>query len=91
MGDRKVLSITQASMRSSTKAAPGQAPVSGAPVLQLLEIELGRTTRKVEHLDADHLVVLVEVQHHARRDFFGLDDLRIIQSQVERVGFFIDV
>ena len=67
-------------------AAPWLAPASGSLVLQFLRIELRRTARKVKHLDADHLVVLVEVQHHAGGDFFGFDDFGVIQSEIERVG-----
>ena len=72
-------------------AAPWLAPASGSLVLQLLKIELRRTARKVKHLNADYLVVLVEVQHHAGGDFFGFDDFGVIQPEIERVGFFIDV
>jgi hypothetical protein len=59
--------------------------------LQLLKIELRRTARNVKHLNTEQLVVRVEVQRRAGGDFFGFDDFGVIQSEIERVGFFIDV
>ena len=31
------------------------------------------------------------VQHHARRNFFGLDYRRVVKAQIEGVGLHVDV
>jgi hypothetical protein len=56
---------------------------------QLAPIETGRAAREMENLDADDLIAVVEVEDDARRGFLRLDDLGIVESKVERVGFLI--
>jgi hypothetical protein len=46
---------------------------------------------KVWHFNAQYLIVLVEILRHARRDFFGLDDLGIVEAEVKRIGLFVYV
>src|ERR1039457_2795163 len=62
---------------------------SGGLILQLLQVQFRRAFGEMQKFDTDHLIVLVKIQHHARRNFLGLDDFGIIQPQVKRVGFFV--
>jgi len=47
---------------------------SGGLELQFPKIQLGGALGKVQHFDAHHLIALVEIQHHAWRHLFGLDE-----------------
>lgn len=60
-------------------------------ILQFSQIQMGRPLREVKDLDTDHLIVLIEVEHHAGRDFFGFNDRGVIQPQIKRVRFLINV
>ena len=55
------------------------------------EVQVGGTLGQVEHFDADDLVGLIVIEDDAGRDFFGFDDGRVVETQVEGVGFFVDV
>src|SRR6266436_9240923 len=59
---------------------------SGNEDFELLQVALGDAPLKVEHLDADNLLPGVEVQHDARLQRLRLDDLRVVQAKVKRIG-----
>src|SRR6266850_6969459 len=52
---------------------------------ELLQVALGDAPLEVEHLDADNLLLGVEVQHDARLHLLGLDNLRVVQAKVRRI------
>src|SRR3989475_8854762 len=58
---------------------------SGNEGFELLQVALGDTPLEVEHLDADNLLIGVEVQHDARLQLLGLDNLRVVQAKVKRI------
>jgi hypothetical protein len=45
----------------------------------------------VQDFHAHDLVLGIEIQHHAQRNLFRLDDLRFVQAQVQRIGLLVDV
>src|SRR5438309_7007936 len=59
---------------------------SGNEDFELLQVALGDAPLEVEHLDADNLLLGVEVQHDARLQLLGLDNLRVVQAKVKRIG-----
>ena len=50
--------------------------LSGNENFELLEVALGDAPLKVEHFDADNLLLGVEVEHDAGLHLLGLDNLR---------------
>jgi hypothetical protein len=50
-----------------------------------IEIGFRDALADVQNLDTDNLFLLVVVEHNAWSDFLGIDDLRIVQTEVERV------
>src|SRR5437879_13323056 len=71
---------------SKTGSEPGSDPdFSGNEDFELLQVALGDAPLEVEHLDADNLLLGVEVQHDARLHLLGLDNLRVVQAKVKRI------
>src|SRR3989442_1651796 len=60
--------------------------ISGNEDFELLQVALGDAPLEVEHLDAHNLLPGVEVQHNARLQLLGLDNLRVVQAKVKRIG-----
>lgn len=54
-------------------------------------MEPRRAFGQLEHLNADDLVTLVEIKNDPRRHFVRLKNRRLIETQVESIGFFIDL
>ena len=44
----------------------------------------------MEQFYAHHFIRIVVVEHHARRNFLGLDDGGFVEPEIKRIGFFID-
>lgn len=47
--------------------------------------------KEFEHFDTDDLVGFIVVEDDAGRDLFGLVDRRIVKTEGEGAGFFVDV
>src|SRR5438552_13823289 len=62
---------------------------SGNEHFELLQVALGDAPLEVEHLDADDLLLGVEVEHDARLHLLGLDNLRIVEPKVKRVDLLV--
>ena len=59
--------------------------------LEFVDVQLGSAFGEVKNFHAHNLVLLVKIQNHARRHFLRLDNFRVIQSQVERIRFFVNI
>src|ERR1019366_3321974 len=59
--------------------------------LQRLRIQLRSALGEPQHFDANHLVLLVEIQHDARRHLFRFDNWRVVQAQVKSVRFAVNL
>jgi hypothetical protein len=57
----------------------------------LLEVGERDSIFHVQDFNAHHLVVFAEVKHDARTDLFRLDDLGVIQAEIDRIGFLIEM
>src|SRR5437867_6417774 len=58
--------------------------------LKGLGVQLRCAFGEIEHLDAHYLVLLIEIQHYARRDFFRLDNPRVVKAQIKGVGLAVN-
>ena len=47
--------------------------------------------REAEHFDADDFVGLVAVEDDVWGDLLGVDDGRVVEAEVQRVGLGVDV
>src|SRR6267143_6705940 len=76
-------------LTTSRTFMPARLPmlISGNEGFELLQVALGDAPLEVEHLDADNLLLGVEVQHDARLHLLGLDNLLVVQAKVKRIDF----
>ena len=59
--------------------------------MHLLEAGGRQAPSSIENLDADNLVLVVEIENDAGLHFLGLDDLGIVQAKIQRVGILGEV
>ena len=64
--------------------------------LRNLELHLLETGRRnpltdIPDLDANDLILVIEIEHDARLDFLGLNDTRIVDPKIKRVGFLVEM
>ena len=82
-------------MKSSSSGVNPQRRATRAPSsgheLNRVRVQLRGALGQPQHLDANHLVLLVEIQHDPRRHFFGLDDRRVVQAQLQSVPFAVNL
>jgi hypothetical protein len=45
----------------------------------------------MEDFDPDHIILPVEIQDYSRMHLFGLNNLGFIQSQIDGIGFFVEL
>jgi len=55
--------------------------------VNVLKVSGWHTFLDAQDLDADYLIIGIVIEDDTGLHFGGLDDLRIVQAQVERVGF----
>src|SRR5437762_6260476 len=62
---------------------------SGNQHFELLQVALGHAPLEVEHLDADNLLLGVEVEHDAGLQLLGLDNPRIVEPKIKRIDLLV--
>src|SRR5205814_2260693 len=76
---------------ASSGGCAGLSRSSNSDELKSLRIQLWGALGEVEHLDADHLILLVEIQDHPWRNLLRLDNRRVVKAQVKSVGFAVNL
>lgn len=79
------------SVKARLCSPPANEALSRGLEFQLVQLQFGRAPGQMEDFNTDNLIALIKVQHYPGRHFLRFDDLGIIQSQVERVGFLVHV
>jgi len=59
--------------------------------LHLLEISQRHPTLHPKNFNADNLALLVVVEHDTGLHLFRFDDLGFIQTQIQRIGLFVEM
>jgi hypothetical protein len=59
--------------------------------LHLLETGRRNPLTNIPDLDANDLILVVKIEHDARLHFLGLYDTRIVDPEIKRVGFLVEM